>query len=156
MEEIIGIVYGVRGHTYDQLYDLVFTNHRLVIVCVQSPDKATPDFSLWEFLIGSFVSRGKEQRERHQKLEYCRSQENVTSLNSLIASHPFCSDINYQDILSVKISSRFGQNQFKLQVAGRPSGPITLTFTLSKDQIVNTKELFNKASPANADQIFST
>jgi hypothetical protein len=155
MEKIIDIVHNVSGHTFDQLFDLIFTTHRLVIICIQNPSDVLHNYSLWEFLIGNWISKGKEKQEYNKIIDYYRSQEIVSSLNDLISANPLNREINYEDILSIKISRHLLRNQLKLKIAKLPSESITLTFTISKEQVPYVKELLNKALPNNFDKIVS-
>ena len=66
MDEVIESICGVSGHTYDEVYDLFFTEQRLVVIGVQSPNDVSPTNSPWAFLISNWFERNKEKKAAKQ------------------------------------------------------------------------------------------
>ena len=67
MERRIGFLERVSGHTYDTIYDLLFTTERVITLMVQHPTEVPHQFGITELLFGGLVVRktGEIYKGRH-------------------------------------------------------------------------------------------
>lgn len=144
MDEVIGSIYGVSGHTYDQLFDLFFTQQRLVVIGVQSPDDVSPTNSPWAFLISNWFERNKEKQALSKILKERREEEKTLTLDQLIMTRSQNYAIKYADIAAVEITSRYFENKLVFQLNVGSNKSRTISFTLRKEQIAETRQLINK------------
>ncbi|HSW57444.1 MAG TPA: hypothetical protein VLH15_03505 [Dehalococcoidales bacterium] len=144
MEEAVDVLYGVSGHTYDMVYDLFFTPHRLIVIRVHSPQDVSWSVSPWFFLFGSWMERNREKNQRLKRLQDIRLQEKTLALDELVKASPGSFIILYTDVSSVQISSSFFQYQMKLQLLSEASKKRMMAFTLPNEQVKTAREIINK------------
>ncbi len=148
MEKVIGVLDRVSGHTYDTIYDLIFTNERVIAVIVQHPSDEIHKLGLRGLLIGGRLAKGRKRPERIGITEERRRGYEGKTFDELIASHRFNFEICYNFVTSVEITRRFLKSHLKFRIS-RPSIPdFTIHFTLTKDQFLNARQLVDLALPS--------
>jgi len=148
MEKIIDVLERVSGHTYDTIYDLVFTNERVLAVIVQHPSDEIHKIGLKGLLIGGRLAKGRIRPPGKGIAEERRRDYEDKTFDELMASHRFNFEICYNNVSSVEITRRFFKSHLKFRIS-RPSVPVfTIHFTLAKNQFSDAKQLLGLALPS--------
>jgi len=149
MEQVIGFLPGVSGHTFDILYDLHFTEERVIAVLIQHPADV-PNTVSWTsvYIFGNWSSKRKEQTERGQLTrESRRNLQNMTP-DELMATRRNNFEIRYSAITSVEIKRQLFQTQLRFHMA-EPSGDrYTRAFGLPREQVPEARRLLELALKA--------
>ncbi len=145
METIVGSLVGVSHHTFDTLYDLLFTTERVIAFIIQHPNdipyQSTP--MLEEVLLGGMLAKRREQLERVKTTQLRRRSLQGKTLDELVALHPSNFDIRYSAVTSVEITRGLFQSQLRFDVSKLSTTGQTIRFTLSKKQIPDAQRLLD-------------
>jgi hypothetical protein len=125
------------------VYDIFFTNRRLVVVMVKSPDDVTFNSSSWKSLIGNWMDKRKEEQTRDSVFQKRLQQEKELSLDELIQAHPQNFEMSYDNVTSVQITRSFFQYQLKLHGKSSLPNPLPRTFNLRKEQVPELQRLID-------------
>ena len=147
MERRIGFLEGVSGHTYDTIFDLLFTSERVIVLLVQHPSEVEIKFGATELLFGNLLSKSKDRFEKKKTAEERFDKYGGKTFEELLAGHRFNFEIPYDTVDSVEINRGFFQSRLKFHLNDSSTRGPDLQFTLSKDQIPETQELLSRALP---------
>ncbi len=139
----MGTVYRVCGHTFDMVFDMFFTDRRLVVVMVKSPDDIPFSASSWKSLIGNWYEKRKEDQTRNSVFQKRLQQEKELSLDELIQAHPQNFEMIYENITSVRITRSFFQYQLRLHGKSSLPNQLPRTFNLRKEQVPEIQRLID-------------
>jgi hypothetical protein len=142
MEQVIGFLTGVTGHTFDILYDLHFTEERVIAVLIQHPADV-PNTVSWPsiYIFGNWSSKRKEQTERGELTRERRRDTRNMTPTELLTMRRNNFEIRYSAVTSVEIKKQLFQTQLRFHLA-EPSGDrYTRAFGLPKDQIPEARRL---------------
>ena len=145
METIVGSLVGVSYHTFDTVYDILFTTERVIAFLIQHPNDILHNRESWsEFFLGSMLTKRTEQSERAKIAQARRRGLQEKPVDELVALHPSNFEIRYSEVASVEIARGLFQSQLRFD-ASRPSTtrPI-IRFTLSKRQIPDAQRLLER------------
>jgi len=141
MEEIVGSLVGVSYHTFDTIYDILFTTERVIAFIVQHPTDI-PYHPTWkQFLFGGMLSRRTEQSERAKITQTRRHSLQEKSINELVALHPLNFEIPYGEVASVEITRGLFQSQLRFETSKLSTKKRIIRFNLSKEQIPDAQRL---------------
>jgi hypothetical protein len=149
MEKNIGYLEGVSGHTYDTIYNLLFTTERVMALLIHHPAEVPYKFGLQQLLLGGQLGRRQKERfDRRQSVEEQILTYESKTFDELLAGHRFNFEIPYQMVATVEITRSFFQTRlnFQLNSSSIPGG--TIHFTFSKDQVPAAQTLLNLAIPS--------
>jgi hypothetical protein len=143
MEKIVGSLVGVSYHSFDTVFDLLFTTERVVAFIIQRPaDIPYPLTSRWEWIfLGGMWAKRREQLERAKTTQLRRRSLQEKTIDELVAMHPSNFEIRYSAVTSVEIKRGLFQSQL---VFGAPKPSTTrqiIRFNLSKNQIPDAQRL---------------
>jgi len=142
-EEIIEILPAVSQHTYDTLYDLIFTSERLVAVIIQHPNDVPTARSLYSIYGDSWFGRRKEMKERDQLARERHQQEKDLDPDGLLAASPLNFEIPYSGICAVEICSGFWERKLRFYLSAPPTKNCR-EFFLKKVQVALAEALLEK------------
>lgn len=137
-ERRVGALTRVSAHTFDTVYDLVFTTERMIALIVEHPGDLPRRFGMTEMLVGGRLGRRGEQVERRRIAgERIRLYEQ-TALGELAGLHRLNFEIPYDRIASAEIKRGFFRSSliFHLSGSGR-----AIRFRLRKGQAGEAKRL---------------
>jgi hypothetical protein len=142
-ERVIGSLVGVSGHTFDILYDLLFTTERVIAVIIQHPtDIPYKPMSIWQAaFLGSGGAIRREQLERKRIAQERRHALQERALDELVAIHPLNFEIRYSEVTSVEIMRRLFQSQLRFYVSRPSTAEQIIRFTLPQKQISEAQRL---------------
>ena len=89
MEKNIGSLEQVSGHTYDTIYDLVFTTERVIAVIIQHPNDIMYKFGVSGMLLGGKLGGGNDRPQRMRIAEERRRDYEEKTFDELVDSHRF-------------------------------------------------------------------
>jgi hypothetical protein len=148
LEDIIGVVQGVKGRTDDIVFDLFFSDKRVVAAVVLYFSDFTDIYektSLGTLLFGNLGER-REIKVRSLKLMYERRQafENKT-LDEILTLHRANFEMDYADVVSVIVRKGLLETTLEFAVLRRPEKKIS--FRLEKRQVAEVEGLINRVLP---------
>ena len=148
METKIGSLERVSGHTYDTIYDLLFTTERVIAVIIRHPNDSIHQIGLTGLLLGERLAGGNDRFQRIKIAEERRRDYQEKPFDEIVKSHRFNLEIHYNTVTSVEITRGIFKSRLKFQIS-RPSIPErTLHFTLSKKQVPTARNLLDLALPS--------
>jgi len=145
MERIVGSLVGVSHHTFDTIYDLLFTTERVVAFIIQHPND-TPYRStsmLKDVFLGGMLTRRMEQSERAKITQVRRRRLQEIPIDELVGQHPLNFEIHYTDVTSCEITRGLFQSQLRFDASNLPTTRQTICFTISKEQIPDVQRLLD-------------
>lgn len=144
MEKVIGSLKGVSGHTYDTIYELIFTTERVIAFLIQSPSDTPSRIGVLEyFFLGSWRSRHSEQLVKRRITEERARILQEKPLDELVQSNRLNFEIPYDEINSVEISRGLFQSYLKFHVLTPSTANYCVKFTLNKKQVSDARSLLN-------------
>jgi len=150
-EEIIGTICGLTGHTYDIVYDLLFTSERVICVLIQHPADVPPyqsSYGWQNILIGNWNSKRKEkikQGELVQKRqdEFDQVGEKITP-DQLLKSHKFNVELRYEDIVSVQVKKGIFDTHLKFDMNYNGARKSQRKFGVPRNKLSFTREMIEQ------------
>jgi len=141
METVVGSLVGVSYHTFDTVYDLLFTTERVIAFIIQHPADI-PYRPTWrEFFFGGMLTKRTEQPERAKIAQARRHTLQEKSIDELVTVDPLNFEIRYSEVTSVKITRGLFLSQLRFDASKLPTTRQTIRFTLSKKQIPDAQRL---------------
>ena len=147
MEKILGSLVGVSYHTFDNVYDLLFTTERVIACNIQYPGDISYHFTsmLKDAFLGSVLTKGREQSERAKITQARRRSLQEKPIDELVTLHPSNFEIRYSEVTSVEITRGLSQTQLRFGASNLPTTRQIIRFTLSKEQIPDAQRLMELA-----------
>lgn len=151
LENNIGSLEWVSGHTYDTIYDLVFTTERVIAVIIQHPNDTIYKFGVAGMLLGGKLAGGNDRLQRFKIAEARRRDYKQKSFDELVDSHRFNFEIPYRRVISVEIRRGLFKSRLKFRIS-RPSIPEhSIQFTFAKGQHTNARDLLDQVLPSKVN-----
>jgi hypothetical protein len=147
MEKSIGFLENVSGHTYDTIYDLLFTTERVIALLIQHPTEVPFKFGVTELLLGGRLARQLERFDRKKSAEERPHTDQEKTFDELLASHRFNFEILYSMVTTIEVIRGLFQTRLKIQLNSPSTTRRTIHFTLAKDQVSKAQNLINLALP---------
>ena len=147
MEKIIGSLVGVSYHTFDTVYDLLFTTERVIAFIIQHPaDIPYRSTSMLKTLfLGSLLTKGMDQSERAKITQERRHNLKEKPIDELVTLHSSNFEIRYGEVTFVEITRGLFQSQLRFCAADLPTTRQIISFTISKEQIPEAQRLLELA-----------
>jgi hypothetical protein len=145
LDEIVGTLEGVERGTSDILYDLFFTEERVVAAIVRYfSDVDEGKFSLTTMLFGSLPQRSQNKARTSILIQERRQSFNNKSLDEILKLHKANFEIRYEDVVSVAIRKGILQNSLQFMLQGRIK---KISFGLKASQVAKAAELIGRVLP---------
>lgn len=142
MEEVIGSLRPVSGHTYDTVFELIFTTERVIIFLIQSPSDTPARIGILElFVMGNWRNKYSERLEKKQIADERIRNLQKKSLDELISSHRLNQALRYDDITSVEIKRGMFDASLRLRASTPSNGDYKVKFTIEKKQVPEAQRL---------------
>ena len=135
MEKKIASLRHVTGHTYDTVYDLVFTTERVLALIVWHPGDAPVKFGMMEMFIGGQLAKRSEKAAQVGLMEERRALHEERRLDEVIGLHRLNFEIPYRSIAAVEVKRGLLRSHLELRVTGAGSTERTVRFALLKGQL---------------------
>jgi hypothetical protein len=147
MEERLGLLEQVSGHTYDTIYDLLFTTERIIAVLIQHPTDVPYKTNVMDLFIGGQLTKQRELPERRRIADERRHACKEKPLDELVASHRLNFEIRYNSVTSVEVRRGFFRSHLKFHVIRPSTAKHTFHFTLRGVQVPNARHLVEQVLP---------
>jgi len=147
MEKSIGFLGRVKGHTYDTIYDLLFTTDRVIAIIVQHPTDVPYRFGAMELFFGGKLGKQSDRLEMKRVAEKRRRLYEEKTLDELAVNHRFNFEIRYSAVTSVEVTRGLLRSQLKFHLSGPSISRRSIHFTLTKDQVPNARHLIDLVLP---------
>ena len=135
MEKKIAFLRHVSGHTYDTVYDLVFTTERMLALIVWHPGDAPVKFGMMEMFIGGQLAKRNEKAAKVGLMEERRTLHEERRLDEVIGLHRLNFEIPYRSIATVEVKRGLFRSYLVFRVTGASKTERTVRFTLAKGQL---------------------
>jgi hypothetical protein len=147
MEKSIGFLGRVKGHTYDTIYDLLFTTERVIAIIVQHPTDVPYKFGAMELFFGGQLAKQIDRPESKRVAEGRRRLYEEKTPDELAVSHRFNFEIRYSMVTSVEVTRGLLRSQLKFHLSGPSIAGRSIHFTLTKEQVPNARQLIDLVLP---------
>jgi len=148
LENIVGVVEGLRGRTVDNIYDLFFAEKRAVAAVVLFFSDLTDIYrkiGVWTFLFGNYSEHGQVKMRSERLINERRLAFKDKTLDEILALHKASLEIDYENIVSVTVKEGLLQTSLQFVVQGSPEKKID--FRLDGSQIAEVEGLIKKVLP---------
>jgi hypothetical protein len=137
----------VSGHTYDTIYDLLFTTERVVAIVVQHPTDQPFKFGVTELFLGGQIAKLNERLDRRSIAEERLCTYKEKTYDELLASHRFSFEIPYHKITSVEVIRELFQARLKFHISDSSFAERTIHFNFAKKRLPEVRNLLDLALP---------
>lgn len=148
LENIIGVVQGLRGRTNDIVYDLFFAEKRVVAAIVLHFSDLTDIYgkiSVITFLFGNQSEHSEIKLRSLRLMEERRLAFKDKILDEILTLHRANMEIDYDNVVSVTIKK--GLVQTSLEFLVQRSQEKKIDFRLEGSQIAEVEDLIKKVLP---------
>jgi hypothetical protein len=141
MEKKIAFLRHVSGHTYDTVYDLVFTTERMLALIVWHPGDAPVKFGMMEMFIGSQLAKRSEKAARVGLMEERRALHEERRPDEVIGLHRLNFEIPYRSIAALEVKRGLFRSYLEFRVTGASKTERSVRFTLARGQVVEAQAI---------------
>lgn len=149
MENVVGVIQGLRGRTSDIVYDLFFSEKRAVAAIVLHFSDLSDIYKkidAWTFLFGNLSERSQVKVRSARLMEERRLAFKDKTLDEILASHSANVEIVYENVVSVSVKRGLLQTSLKFAVQGDPEEKIS--FWLGDSQVAEVEGLIKRVLPS--------
>jgi hypothetical protein len=150
LDDVVGVLKGVRGRTVDTVYDLFFTDKRMVAAILVHPSDFNEIYGKIDLTTIVFGNLPKQRAAKMRSLELIESRrsafENKT-VDEILTQHRSNLEIDYENIVSVTLKKGFLTKSLELTLHEPPK---KINFSLEEGQIAEAEELVKKVFPGKA------
>jgi len=147
VEQLIGLIAGVRVHTYDTIYDMLVTTERVVLVLIQHPQDVSTSPGMAELFLGRWLANRREQAERAKLAENRRQACQDMKLDQVLARDPRNFQLPYGDIVSVRVGKGLLGADIVFHITPSEGDSRQLRLFLAKNQVHEANRLLGQAIP---------
>ena len=145
LESIVGVLKGLKGRTTDTIYDLFFTERRMIAAIVLHPSDffgqyGKPDPST--LIVGGYFKQREIKVRSLQLMDERRSAMEGKTIDEILASHRNNVEIEYENVASVRIKKGIFGTSLEFAVQNPPSKKIN--FSLGENQVGEVEGLIKK------------
>lgn len=148
MENIVGVVQGLRGRTKDIIYDMFFAEKRVVAAVVLYFSDLTDIYgkiSPLTFLFGNLSEHSEIKMRSLRLMNERRLAFKDKTLDEILALHRANLEIDYDNVVSVTVKKGLMQTSLEFVVQGPQEKKID--FRLEESQIAEVEGLIKKVLP---------
>lgn len=151
MEGVVGALRGVKGRTVDTVYDLFFTEKRMVAAILIHPSDFNDIYGkidLTTLVFGNFLKQRAVKMRSLELIESRRSAFEKKTVDEILALHRSNFEIEYGNVISVTVRKGFLTKSLEFTVQN-PSGK-KVSFSVEESQIAEAEQLVRKVLPGKA------
>lgn len=152
LENIVGVLKGLRGRTRDLIYDVFFTERRAIAAVVLHPSDFAEEyrkFDLTTLVIGGYAKQREIKIRSLHLIEERRSAFEGKTADELLASNRMNLEMDYENIASVRIKKGLLGTSLEFMVQMPPGKKID--FSLDGTQISKAEVLVKKVLPTKVE-----
>jgi hypothetical protein len=151
LEDVVGVLRGVRGKTVDTVYDLFFTDKRIIAAILIHPSDFNDIYGkidLTTLVFGNFPKQRAAKMRSLNLIESRRAAFDNKSVDEILALHRSNFGIDYENILYVTVKKGLLTKSLEFGVKNPPQKKVN--FSLEEGQIAEAEELVKKVLPGKA------
>ncbi len=141
MEEILGTIQDVYIHNFDIVYDLYFTDMRVIAVNIRHPEDAPPKYTLRTALIGNAWDQKKESIKLYELTKSRRSKAKDTTPDGLVVLNPRNFTIPHKQVVKAELKHRLFDWQIVFKNINENNVPWKVLFHIKKKQVPEAERL---------------
>jgi hypothetical protein len=122
------------------VYDLYFTDKRVIVISIQHPGDVQNSVSWMTFLFGGWISRRTDQFEQNKLSQERRNLAKRSTPAELLGQNPHNFEIPSNIIISIEVSRKLFQWQIQFHVS-RPEIIRRTHFSLKQIQVAEARRL---------------
>jgi hypothetical protein len=148
LEGVVGALKGVRGRTFDTVYDLFFTDKRVIAAILIHPSDFNDIYrktDLGKVLLGGSPQEWAVKKRSLNLIESRRSAFANKTIDEILALHWSNLEIDYENISYVTVGKGLLKKSLKFAVKNPPGKKFS--FSLEESQIAEAEELVKKVLP---------
>jgi len=149
LESVVGVIQGLRGRTSDIVYDLFFSEKRVVAAIVLHFSDLSDIYRKidgWTLLFGSFSERSQVKMRSSRLMEERRLAFKGKTLDEILALHGANVEIVYENVISATVKRGLLQTSLKFAVQGNSKKEIS--FWLGDSQVAEVESLISRVLPS--------
>ena len=151
MEKSIGFLRRVSGHTFDTIYDLVFTSERVIACIVEHPGDVQRKYGMTEMIMGSQLGKHGERLEKRRIADERRRLYEEKGLDELKSLHHLNFEIHVRDIASIEIRRGLLESTIKFFLSDDSRPVRTIRFRLKRNQVEEARKLADETLLLKSD-----
>ena len=151
MEDVVGVLKGVRGRTVDTVYDLFFTDKRVIAAILIHPSDFNDIYGkidLTTLVFGNFPKQRAVKMRSLDLIESRRSAFANKTVDEILALHRSNLEIDYENIIYVTVKKGLLTKSLEFAVKNPPRKKVS--FSLEEGQIAEAEELVKKVLSGKA------
>jgi hypothetical protein len=156
VEKSIGFLRRVSGHTFDTIYDLVFTSERVIACIIEHPGDVQRKYGMTELIMGSQLGKHGERLEKRRIADERRrlyEEKGLEGLDELKGLHRLNFEIHVREIASIEIRRGLLESSIKFFLSGDSKPGRTIRFRLKRNQVEEARKLADETlSSKSGDQ----
>jgi len=152
LEDVVGVLRGVKGRTVDTVYDLFFTDKRTIAALLIHPSDFNDIYGkidLTTLVFGNFPKQRAAKMRSLNLIESRRAAFANKSVDEILALHRSNFGIDYENILYVTVRKGFLTKSLEFGVKNPPRKKVN--FSLEEGQIAEAEELVKKVLPGKVN-----
>ena len=145
LEEVVGVLKGLRGRTVDTVYDLFFTDKRIVAAILIHPSDFNDIYGkidLTTILVGGLPKERAVKMRSLDLTESRRSDFADKTFEEILALHRSNFQIDYENIIYVTVKKGLLTRCLEIALKNPPGK--RLNFSLERGQVAEAEELVRK------------
>jgi hypothetical protein len=147
METAVGFLEHVSGYTQDIVYDLLFTENRVIALIVEHPADVPYRVSATELLIGSQLGKHGERTDRKKIAAERRRVHRQMPIDQLVAMDNRNFDIPLDTVTAVEIKRGLWRSHLKFTIVRPDAREVAIRFTFQKRSVPLAENLIERVLP---------
>jgi hypothetical protein len=145
LENVVGVLRGLRGRTVDTVYDLFFTDKRIIVAILIHPSDFNDIYGkidLTTILIGGLPKQRAVKMRSLDLTESRRSAFADKTVDEILTLHRSNFEIDYENIVYATVKKGIFTTSLEIMVKDPPGKKVT--FSLDRGQVVEAEEIVKK------------
>ena len=151
MEGVVGVLKGVRGRTADTVYDLFFTDKRMMAAILIHPSDFNDIYGKIDLKTLVFGSLSKQRAVKRRSLDLIESRRSAfanKTVDEILALPRLDLEIDYENIIYVTVKKGILRKSLEFAVKN-PLGK-KVSFSLEESQIAEAEGLLKRVLSGKA------
>jgi hypothetical protein len=148
MEKDIGSLKKVSGHTFDTIYNLLFTTERAIALIIEHPLDIPRKPGAAGLLLGEGYTRRGERSEKRKIMEDRLILYEEQTFDELVSNNDFNFEIPYNKVDRVELTRGLFAARLKFHIPEKLRGESKFIFTLTKKQVPEARRLLDQVLPS--------
>jgi len=152
LEDVVGVLEGLRGRTIDTVYDLFFTDKRIIAAILIHPSDFNDIYGKIDLTTVVLGGLPKERAVKMRSLDLTESRRSAfanKTVDEILALHRSNFEIDYENIIYVTVKKGLLTKSLEIALKNPPGKKVN--FSLEKGQVTEAEELVKKVLTGKAE-----